>query len=362
MWHFATSLSPRTQKLFVALVVVVATAAGFVAGNVLRGPAPASPTGSAGPQILRLIAAGSLSPVLPPIASSFANATPGVSAPVASETFTGSIAALSDIASLGQAYDVAVVADYRLIPRMLEPNHAHWELLFAADPVVLAYDPAVRGFSDLNSTNWGAKLVASGGLLGISNASTDPLGYAEIFTLQLEGILENGNATSLYTHYYAGAIGTFAFPRSSATRTAPESQAAILLGQHEVAAYLVYRSYAMTAHLTFLSLDRLVNLGSTDSAALAAYANAFTTISSSGGSEVVHGAPVLFSATVPLSAPDPGLGELFVAYLVSPALAAQLTADGFVPISPAWVDNPSQLPAVLSASGTPPPAGFPLSG
>jgi molybdate/tungstate transport system substrate-binding protein len=351
-------MSPRTLRLFAVLLVLLAAAGGFTAGYVLHPPSATS----SGSQILRVVAAGSLSSLLPPIASQFANATPGVSAPAASETFTGSLAALSDIASLGQTYDAAIVADYRLIPQMLEPAFAHWELLFASDPVVLAYDPAGSGLSGLNSSNWGAKLVTAGGLLGIANASTDPLGYAEIFTLQLQGLLVDGNASSLYAHFYAGAVGAYASPRASATRLAPESQAAVLLAEHEVAAYLVYRSYALTSHLTYLTLDPRVDLGSTNGTALAEYARASTTILASSGSEVVHGTPVLFSVTVPSNAPDASLGDLFVAYLVSPALGPQLSADGFLPLSPVWVDEPSELPAVLSADTAPLPPGFPLAG
>lgn len=351
-------MSPRTRNLVAVLVIVLAIAGGFTAGYEFH----AGPTSTAGPTTLTILAAGSLAPVLPPIASRFANATPGVSAPSAAETFTGSIAAMSDIASLGQAYDVAIVADYRLIPQMLEPKNAQWEIMFAADPVVLAYDPSVAALSGANSTDWGEKLVASGGALGVSNASTDPLGYAEIFVLQLEGSLEEGNASTLYGHFYSGSVGAHASPRSSATRTAPESQASVLIGQHLVAAYLVYQSYAVSSRLTYLPLDPRVNLGSTSLSAVSEYAQASTTISTSSGTEVVHGSAVLFSVTVPSNAPDPVLGELFTAYLVAPATAPQLLAAGFLPLSPVWVDHPSQLPAALSAGTSSPPSSFPLSG
>ena len=80
---------------------------------------------------------------------------------------------------------------------MLEPTYASYEVVFGTTPEVLAYDPSVAGFSGINSTNWPTKLIDTGrqrsvAPLGVWNASTDPNGYNEIFSLMLEGMLYEG--------------------------------------------------------------------------------------------------------------------------------------------------------------------------
>ncbi|MCI4362802.1 MAG: substrate-binding domain-containing protein [Thermoplasmata archaeon] len=346
-------MSPRTFKLFAVLAAVVCLAGGFAGGWLLRGPGSSSNGGTppTSGSTLTLVGAGSLNAVLPSIAANFAAQTPGVSAPNASQTYEGSIVAMHAISQLHQAYDVAFAADYRLIPQILETTYASYEVVFASDPVVLAYAPSASALSGINESNWANKIEASGVLLGVSNASTDPLGYAAIFTLQLEGLLLSSDLGSVYGHFFTGSPGAFAKPVSASTRLAPETQAGTELSAGTVQAFLVYQSYAQSAHLTFLSLPWQVNLGSLNATALSTYAQASTGILGSNRSVVVvKGSPVLFGATVPLNAPNAALGELFLAYLLSPATAPTLTAAGFVPLPVGWTDRPSALPNALSAN------------
>jgi ABC-type molybdate transport system substrate-binding protein len=101
--------------LVAVIVAVVALAAGFGIGWYAHMPA-------------------SSASVIPPIASAFANATPGVTAPSAAEEFEGSTLVMNAISNLSAKDDIAISADYRLIASMLEPTHATWEVAFATDP------------------------------------------------------------------------------------------------------------------------------------------------------------------------------------------------------------------------------------
>lgn len=348
-------MSRQTTLLLAGFAAIVLLAAGFAGGWLARGPGSSSPNGSVTPptsvNTLTLIGAGSLNVVLPPILTSFAGQEPGITAPAASQTYEGSIAALHAISQTHEAFDVAVAADYRLIPQLLEPTYASWELLFAADPVVLAYNPSVPALTGINSTNWATDLQKPGVALGVSNASTDPLGYAAIFALQLEGELQNGSASALYSHFFHGSPGALAVPVSGPTKLASETQASTYLSGGTVQAFLVYQSYAESAKLTFLSLPWQVNLGSDNTSALTEYAKASTSIVGTNGSlQTVTGSPVLFAATVPSNAPNPELGQLFLAYLLSAPVALQLTAAGFLPLAVPWTDQPAKLPDALAAT------------
>jgi molybdate/tungstate transport system substrate-binding protein len=338
----------------VALLVVLI--AGGVGGWYVRGAY--APSSGPSESTLWVGAAGTLAPILPGLGATFAQETPGIRAPAAAQTFEGSIALLKSIGALQARYDVAAVADYRLIPELLEPRGAAWELIFASDPMVLVYNPSVSALAGLNSTNWAARLQAPGVLLGVANASIDPLGYAEIFTQELAGTNGSGvtNGSTLYTHFYRGAVGGPATPNPATTRIAPEADAAALIRTGAVSAFLIYRSYALSSNLSYVNLPWTVDLGSINQTGLARYSTAATEIAGTTGLQRVTGSPILFAVTVPTLAPDPALGQLFVAYLLAPATRTVLASAGFTPIAPAWADQYAQLPSALGALAVPLPS------
>jgi molybdate/tungstate transport system substrate-binding protein len=357
MWHYATSMRPVARNAIVVAAVAVALVSGFAGGWVLHTGSTA--TNSPGPITLSIVAAGSLAPILPAFAAAFANATPGVNAPVEAQLYEGSTAAASALTLPGQPYDLFVSADYRVIPQHLEPpaaTVASWEAVFAADPMVLAYEPGAAGLGGINSTNWYQKIVDAGVTLGTPNASSDPLGINTIFTLELTDAL-TGQGGAFYAHFFDGGMGHLATP-TGATKIVAENVAATALSTGEVSTFLIYQSYAKVDHLPYIALNGSVNLGAYDAAHVASYGTVSTTVLSGTSFAVRKGAPALFALTVPNTAPDYGLGIAFAAFLLSDATAASWTADGFTPLAPLWTDAPAKLPAALA--GTAPLGVVPL--
>jgi ABC-type molybdate transport system substrate-binding protein len=338
-------MRPVARTIGVVVVVLIAVLAGFVGGWYARG----SGSTSSGPTTttLALIAAGSLGPILPAFASNFANETPGVQAPLSAQLYEGSLAAATALTQLGQPYDTFVAADFRVIPQHVEPTAASWEVVFAADPMVLAYDASDPALAHLNTSNWANVIVQSGATLATPNASSDPLGYNAIFTIELQDALD-GSHGAFYSHFFTGPIGGFAQPVVSVTKIVPETQASAVLSTGTVDTYLIYRSYAVADHLSYVSLSPHVNLGAYDPASVANDSTASTTILSGTSTKVVTGAPVLFAATVPKTAPNVPLGIAFVAYLLSNQTVSAWTADGFSVIAPAWTDHPSAMPGAVA--------------
>ncbi len=380
MWHFAASMStpsptpqsppappsPSPRRAFVAstsvwIVVVIVVAAalagvGFFAGYEYRG-SPAS-TGSSANDTFSLLAAGSLGPYFPALADALVNSTPGVSAPSAAQTYEGSLDITSAITGGTATADVAAVADYRLIPQLLEPKYAGWEVVFGATPEVLMYNPTISAFHGINSANWGTTLVAALKTPGVKpfavwNASTDPNGYNEIFTMMLQGMLYGGgNVSQIYGQMYSGAPGAYAVPNPALTLPEHESQAATLITSGVVSADITYRSFAVAnvgPDLSYVPLDPIVGLYANNTTALNDYAKLSTSILSSTDSlMVVHPAPVLFAITVPANAPNSSLGVAFVLLLLSPKGQSILTENGgFTPVYPAWSDHPTGVPGLL---------------
>lgn len=338
-------MRPVARSVLTVLVVGIAVLAGFAGGWYLHGSG--SPGAGSTSSALSIIAAGTLAPILPGLANRFAAETPGVAAPAAAQLYEGSTAAASALTLPGEPYDLFVSADFRVIPQHLEPpvaNVASWEIVYASDPLVLAY----AGIAGINSTNWYEKIVGPGVVLGAPNASTDPLGANVIFALELTDELV-GLHGSLYGHFFSGPFGGFAEP-TAATRIVAENVAATALSTGEVSAYLIYRSYAIANHLAYVALNGSVDLGGVSASDVAQYAAVNTTVLSGSSTAVLVGAPILFALTVPATAPEAALGIAFAAFLASNATATAWAADGFVPLAPLWSDHVTALPGAIAGT------------
>jgi molybdate/tungstate transport system substrate-binding protein len=348
------------KEIIVVVVVLVAALAagvGFVGGYYYRG-SPASSPSSTVNSTLGIWGAGTLDTIFPQVASQLLNESTGISGTI--QTYEGSLDITNAITSGGVKADVAAVADFRLVPSLLEPTYANWEVVFGATQEVLVYNDSLPAFANVNSTNWAQALVNDVSTPGnkpmaVWNASTDPNGYNEIFSLQLQGMLYNGSTGTFFDQLYSQNPGTPAVPNPSRALIEHESQAATLLNTGVVSALITYKSYAVVNHLHYVPMNPIVGLGANNSTALADYAKLSTTIfgSSPGTFQTVVPAPILFAVTVPLNAPNPTLGADFVHVLLSPQGSAILAAGGaFTPIYPGWSDAPSRVPSILAPDVT----------
>ncbi len=347
----------------VVVIAVVMAGLGFAGGYYYRGTPAASP-GAVTNSTLSILGAGTLDTIFPELANALVNETPGISAPMATQTYEGSLDVTTAITATHAPADVAAVADFRLIPSLLEPTYAGYEVVFGATPEVLVYNQTLSAFSGINEANWAEKLIQDVTTPGnkpmaIWNASTDPNGYNEIFSLELQGMLYNSSTSTFYSQLYTGGSSTPAQGISGRTILEHESQAATLINTGVVSAFITYQSYAVVNHLHYQLFNPIVGLGANNSTALADFAGLSTTLygGSPGTFTTVHPAPVLFAVCVPSTAPNPALGAAFIHLLLSPQGSAILAAGGaFTPIFPGWVDHESAVPSVIAPDVVPMPA------
>src|SRR5579863_4358243 len=132
MWESHTSMVARSV-LAVVVILVAAGAAGvgFVAGYEYK-TSPANSPAAVENSTLSVLAAGTLNTLFPQLASQLVNETPGISAPMTTQTYEGSLDVATAIGSTGTLADVAALADFRLIPQLLEPSHAGYEVVFGS--------------------------------------------------------------------------------------------------------------------------------------------------------------------------------------------------------------------------------------
>ncbi len=374
MWHLATSMSgstsspasppsapPATASRTVVVIVVILVALGgvglgFVAGYEYRGSPAAAPSVVVN-DTLSILGAGTLVNIFPTLASALVNYTPNISAPSAAQTYEGSLDITTAITTLAAKADVAAVADFRLIPSLLQPKFASYEVVFGTTAEVLCYNPSISAFDGINSTNWAWKLVQDVKTPGnapfaIWNASSDPNGYNEIFSLMLQGMLYNDSTSIFYNTFYSGGSTSPAVGNASTTILEHESHATSLLADGTVSALITYRAFAVTdaGCPAYVTMNPIVGLEANNTTALADYAKLSTTLySSSGGYATAVPAPILFSVTVPSNAPNPALGAAFIHLLLSPMGEKILAANGaFDTIFPGWSNEPTAVPSVLA--------------
>ena len=131
---------------------------------------------------LKVFCAGSLAAPLKQVAEEFENRNPGVEVVIEP---SGSVLAVRKIVELNRAADVLAVADYRLIPKMMMPEHADFCVSFASNKMVLVYTNKSKYSDEISSENWFKILMRGDVKYGFSNPNDDPCGYRSLMVLAL---------------------------------------------------------------------------------------------------------------------------------------------------------------------------------
>lgn len=89
------------------------------------------------------------------------------------------------ISEVGKTADIMASADFAVIDKTLRPEHASWNIRFAANQLVLVYTPKSRYADEINTENWYEILQRDGVEWGHSDPNLDPCGYRSLMVLQL---------------------------------------------------------------------------------------------------------------------------------------------------------------------------------
>ncbi|ADI31665.1 tungstate ABC transporter substrate-binding protein WtpA [Staphylothermus hellenicus] len=106
---------------------------------------------------------------------------------------SGSVEAIRKVTDLGREADIIAVADYRLIPKFLVPNHTSWYIGFATNQVVLIYTDKSKYHEILenNPSEWYRILMRNNVKWGFSDPNKDPCGYRSVGIIGLASIYYN---------------------------------------------------------------------------------------------------------------------------------------------------------------------------
>ena len=338
-----------TSALLVAALVVAGSVVGFVVGRYATpGPSTAVPfqgiTASLYAKLAQAAAQGA-----------------GVDASFVAE---GSLAGARQIALVRGTYSLFLSVDPAVIRAVLYPNLANWYIALARDRMVLGYSPlspaagflanqSARMTADLQAGDASAALnvtretldavFAQDRRVGTTDPNTDPEGYRALMVLQLAGLVFYGDAHH-YTDLFAAAQ---AAGRVVTVGAGSQLFSYVQSGQVDVDLAL-YASAAQGADIPFVPLAPKVDLGDVNESAF--YAQASVSVTASGSTTILHGAPIVLAATVPSDAPDPAQAAEIILYLLSPAGQTTMTGLGIPPVAPAlFSGNATSLEPTLRA-------------
>ena len=244
--------------------------------------------------------------------------------------------------------DVLALADPDLFSSLLEPAFTSWYALFGRNRMVLAYTARSRGAADIVRDRWWEVLERPGVQVGRSDPNTDPSGYRTLLVWQLAA-----------RHYgvpdLAARLRRAAPERNVRPR---EADQVALLQAGELDYIWTYENLAMLMSLPYLKLPDPVDLGRPADSAV--YATASTRVQGRriGDTLEVRDRPILFALSIPRGAPQPGLAERFVEYLLSEEGRRILRRTGFDALErPVLVGRdapPSMLEYELKGPRSPP--------
>jgi len=243
--------------------------------------------------------------------------------------FHGSNAVLRMVVEGYERPDLVVSADAGLLRDRLVPDHADWDVTFAATEVVVVYDPATPAGERLaDGDPWYEVLRSTAHEVARSDPDVDPLGYrtVQLFDLAEDYYDEPGLADTLRENLVVDPAETHLL-------------AGVETGDR--AAAIAYRNMAVERGLPYRTLPAELNFA--DPRLADHYARASYTTEAG---RTVRGSPILYAATVPEGAKHPEAGRAFLGFLLDrPDL---LRASGLV-VSDAFPRTNGDVPSEVVA-------------
>jgi molybdate/tungstate transport system substrate-binding protein len=252
----------------------------------------------------------------------------------------GSTALANQIKSRLIAPDVfisASMAAYKPLQGAANGDIVSWYITFAGNSMVIGYNPKSPYAARLTAAAKGAapwyQILETPGLrLGRTDPKLDPKGVNTLYTLQL--------AETYYQQpgLKAKLIGADENP----AQIFPEEELVARLTAGQLDAGFFYLNEAKEAGIPYITLPRQINLG--DPSLASAYAAA-TYTNAAGTAQ--HGAPILFSVTIPATVKNEAGAVVFVQYLLGKQGQAQLAASGFLAVPLSLTGDRSKVPTGL---------------
>ncbi len=285
----------------------------------------------------------------------------------------GSIQVVRHTTEIGDPADMAVVADYSLLPLLMYPAalpdgsgaYADWHIRFATNRLGIAYTDDSAHASEITDSNWYELLQRNDVNLGLSDPRLDAVGYRALMLIQLAENYyhENNLFEDLITKNFTPSVPSFEDANGVYQIRVPELlqankdciylrgfsvQLLSLLEARQIDYAFEYESVARQHDLNWLPLPPEVDLSRESMADI--YAGVQVTLDYhryATVNPVFEGLPIVYGITIPKSAPHPEAAAAFLDYLLGPEGQRILRENYQPPLEPLETDNPDGVPEAL---------------
>src|SRR4030042_592374 len=248
----------------------------------------------------------------------------------------GSLICARKVTELKKPCDIIASADYFVINELLIPEYASWNIRFATNEMVLAFQDNSRFALDINPDNWFEILLNEDVVYSRADPDSDPGGYRTVLSFML--------AEKYYEH--KGLTESLTAKNSNYIR--PKEVDLIALLESNSADYIfIYKSVARQHNLRFVELPDYINLG--DPAKNDIYNS--VSIDVAGSTPVtkmtVKGEYINYSLSVLSNSKNKDNAIDFVSFILSREGMEILKNNGQEPIVPFSTEQPEMIPEKL---------------
>jgi molybdate/tungstate transport system substrate-binding protein len=286
--------------------------------------------------------AGSLTVPLVEIEKRFEAANPGIDV---QREGGGSTKMARMISELNKPADIMASADYQVIDKILIPQKADWNILFASNQLVLCYTDQSRYAGEVNDQNWYEILGRQDVVWGHSDPNLDPCGYRSLMVLQLAE-----------KYYHAPGLFDRLIKNRPLKNVRPKSVELVsLLKTGNMDYAWEYLSVAVQHDLKYVRLDDHINLGNYKYDPYYRQASVKVTGNKPGSWNTQVGKSCTYGVTLIKEGPNPSGAVRFLEFMLAPDGGLKvLEAMGQPPFVPARVSSaqvkerlPGNLPSLV---------------
>jgi molybdate/tungstate transport system substrate-binding protein len=247
------------------------------------------------------------------------------------------------ITDLHRPCDVMASADYTVIDTLLIPEHAHWNIKFATNEMVIACLADSDNTNRITQNNWPDILLQKDVAFGRSDPDADPCGYRTVLVMRL--------AEKFYDRI---GLAEQILAKDQIYIRPKEVDLLALLELGHLDYIFIYRSVAEQHRLEYLILPDEINLKNP------AFADFYNTASvqlsgKEPGTFVTRtGAPIIYGVTIPSNAPNRDQARAFITYLLDADKGgAILETNGQTSVIPSPTDTFDKIPENLKPFALP---------
>jgi molybdate/tungstate transport system substrate-binding protein len=218
----------------------------------------------------------------------------------------GSVESARKITDLHKPCDIMASADYKVIDNMLIPEHAGWNIKFAANEMCIVYTDRSRYAGTIHAGNWYDILLREDVAYGRADPNSDPCGYRSVMTMQLAE-----------KHYRKPGLANHLTAKDNNYMRPKEVDLLALLESHAVDYIFLYKSVAIQHNLNYLLLPAEVNLKEPEFSNL--YQTAVVPINGKapGQKVLMTGEPMIYGVTMLSKAPNIKAALAFLEFMLS---------------------------------------------